>query len=128
MTPKRSLSPENNDIPDAKRTKIDELQEVQGTSEPPNVIENIPSQQESPMSMGTDDSATADKLVELDAPFVSTLPTLHFQSRQTIQRSIALVLSHDGFDAATPEALEGFTQLVETCKFPQIVQIAPTRF
>jgi hypothetical protein len=128
MTPKRSLSPENNDTPDAKRPKIDELQGVQGTSEPPDIIENVTSQQESPAVTDRDNPATADNLVELEAPLVSTLPTLHSQSRETIQRSIALVLNHDGFDAATPEALEGFTQLVETCKFLHNVQITPTRF
>ncbi|KAL7946643.1 hypothetical protein V8C42DRAFT_318438 [Trichoderma barbatum] len=43
----------------------------------------------------------------------SLSPTVHHFARSGIQRSIALVLSHDGFQSATPEALESFTQLVE---------------
>lgn len=43
------------------------------------------------------------------------LPTRHHFARREIQRSIAMVLSHDGFASATPEALESFTEMVETC-------------
>ncbi|UKZ79280.1 hypothetical protein TrVFT333_007030 [Trichoderma virens FT-333] len=43
----------------------------------------------------------------------STSPTVHQFARAGIQRSIALVLSHDGFQSASPEALESFTELVE---------------
>lgn len=47
--------------------------------------------------------------------FISTMPSLHGQARESIQRSVAMVLNHDGFDSATPEAMESFTQLVESC-------------
>ncbi|KAL7929086.1 hypothetical protein V8C35DRAFT_316573 [Trichoderma chlorosporum] len=43
----------------------------------------------------------------------SLSPTAHYFARSGIQRSIALVLSHDGFQSASPEALESFTELVE---------------
>jgi len=45
---------------------------------------------------------------------ISTAITPHGQARQSIQRTIAQVLSHDGFDGATPEAMESFTHMVET--------------
>lgn len=35
--------------------------------------------------------------------------------RDGLQRSIALALNYIGFDAATNDALESFTELVETC-------------
>lgn len=46
---------------------------------------------------------------------VSSITTQHSHARRNIQRSIAAVLSKDGFDAATPEAMESFTGLVEEC-------------
>lgn len=46
----------------------------------------------------------------------SLSPTVHHFARSGIQRSIALVLSHDGFQSASPEALESFTELVEQCR------------
>lgn len=61
--------------------------------------------------------ATPDQLSATPAPPHLTIPNLHTQSRQALQRSIALVLHHDGFSATTPEALESFTQLVETCEW-----------
>lgn len=45
----------------------------------------------------------------------SMSPTVHQFARTGIQRSIAMVLSHDGFDTASPEAMESFTELVEQC-------------
>lgn len=45
----------------------------------------------------------------------SMSPTVHQFARTGIQRSIAMVLSHDGFESASPEALESFTELVEQC-------------
>ncbi|PON20428.1 hypothetical protein TGAM01_v210731 [Trichoderma gamsii] len=44
----------------------------------------------------------------------SLSPTLHHIARCGIQRSIAMVLAHDGFQSASPEALESFTGVVET--------------
>ncbi|KAM0451472.1 hypothetical protein ACHAPV_005456 [Trichoderma viride] len=43
----------------------------------------------------------------------SLSPTLHHIARCGIQRSIAMVLAHDGFQSASPEALESFTGAVE---------------
>ncbi|OPB36031.1 Bromodomain transcription factor [Trichoderma guizhouense] len=43
----------------------------------------------------------------------SMSPTVHQFARTGIQRSIAMVLSHDGFESASPEAMESFTELVE---------------
>ncbi|KAK2609339.1 hypothetical protein QQS21_002120 [Conoideocrella luteorostrata] len=44
----------------------------------------------------------------------SLAPSHHANARSGIQRSIAMVLKHDGFSSSTPEALEGFTGLVES--------------
>lgn len=46
----------------------------------------------------------------------SLSPTLHHIARCGIQRSIAMVLAHDGFQSASPEALESFTGAVEMCR------------
>ncbi|KAL7926703.1 hypothetical protein ACQKWADRAFT_281121 [Trichoderma austrokoningii] len=43
----------------------------------------------------------------------SLSPTSHHIARCGIQRSIAMVLAHDGFQSASPEALESFTGVVE---------------
>lgn len=51
----------------------------------------------------------------VDEAVPSLTPTVHHFARSGIQRSIALVLAHDGFQSATPEALESFTELVEQC-------------
>lgn len=48
----------------------------------------------------------------------SLSPTLHHIARCGIQRSIAMVLAHDGFQSASPEALESFTGAVEMCRHP----------
>ncbi|KAG6001140.1 hypothetical protein E4U21_004674 [Claviceps maximensis] len=42
------------------------------------------------------------------------VPSRHANARVGIQRSIAMVLKHDGFVSSTPEAMESFTSLVET--------------
>ncbi|KAG5952593.1 hypothetical protein E4U53_000469 [Claviceps sorghi] len=44
----------------------------------------------------------------------SMVPSRHANARVGIQRSIAMVLKHDGFNSSTPEAMESFTGLVET--------------
>lgn len=41
--------------------------------------------------------------------------TQHFNARCGIQRSIALVASHVGFDSSSPQVMESFTGLVEAC-------------
>ncbi|KAH7149733.1 WD40-repeat-containing domain protein [Dactylonectria estremocensis] len=85
MTPKRSLSPVEDVQPSPKRPRIDHV--AASTDEP-----------------SEDDSRAVESLS----------PTLHFQARSGIQRSIAMVLKHDGFGSASPEALESFTGMVET--------------
>lgn len=42
-------------------------------------------------------------------------PTAEDVGRDGLRRSIGLALQHVGFDAATNEALEGFTETVDTC-------------
>lgn len=86
MSPKRSLPSSEGDQPGAKRVRMD-LDET-------HPIEHV----------------------EEEARVIrSIVPTHHYQARTGIQRSIAMVLKHDGFDTATPEALESFTEMVETC-------------
>ncbi|KAG5957699.1 hypothetical protein E4U58_005707 [Claviceps cyperi] len=46
----------------------------------------------------------------------SQIPSHNVNARVGIQRSIAMVLKHDGFSSSTPEAMESFTCLVETCE------------
>ncbi|KAI3342553.1 hypothetical protein F4824DRAFT_446671 [Ustulina deusta] len=41
-------------------------------------------------------------------------PTVESMGRDGLRRSITLTLKHIGFDSATEEALEGFTEMVET--------------
>ncbi|GJC85291.1 transcription initiation factor TFIID subunit 8 [Colletotrichum liriopes] len=43
-----------------------------------------------------------------------TIPSLDYQAKSGLERSIGLALQHVGFDAATPEAMEGFLGTVET--------------
>lgn len=45
-------------------------------------------------------------------------PTAQDVGRDGLRRSIAIALEHVGFDAATPEALESFTEAAETCRLP----------
>jgi transcription initiation factor TFIID subunit 8 len=95
-TPKRSASPLEPD--EAKRTRIEQQSEPSSESQSPaphvNGVENI----------------------ELEPAVESFALTQHYQTRCAIQRSIALVLKHDGFESATPDAMESFTALVESCK------------
>ncbi|PFH60724.1 hypothetical protein XA68_10480 [Ophiocordyceps unilateralis] len=58
--------------------------------------------------------AVDDALYESDRALVSLSPTHHYHARLGIQRSIALILNHDGFSSATPEAMDSFTSLVES--------------
>ncbi len=43
-------------------------------------------------------------------------PTAEDIGRDGLRRSIALTLQHVGFDSATNEELEGFTETVDTCE------------
>ena len=112
MSPKRSLSPETVEgrDRDSKRART-------SASEDTGISEELPD--------GESDNANANAaLISIDdGPCATALaiPSLHSHSRQSIQRSIALVLKHDGFDSATPEAMESFTQLVETCTNPSSI-------
>jgi transcription initiation factor TFIID subunit 8 len=102
VSPKRRFSSAENEGPDTKRSKIDT------TNAPLDLRQAI-------VTLGAE-NYEGDHGLGDGHPIVSCLPNAHFQSRQAIQRSIALVLSHDGFESTTPEALESFTQLVETCE------------
>lgn len=42
-------------------------------------------------------------------------PTVESMGRDGLRRSITLALKHVGFDSAKEEALESFTEMVETC-------------
>lgn len=103
VSPKRSLSPDKGVEPSPKRARVDT------SSGPPDDAMDI---SETPEILGNVEKHT--NIGDAEA-FVSSTPSLHSQSRLGIQRSIAMVLQHDGFQSATPEALEGFTQVVETC-------------
>lgn len=102
MSPKRSLSPPDANIPDPKRQRVDVVVDADESTAAVNAADA-----ERQDDVRDDD----DGLVAIE----SRVPTQHYAARQGIQRSIALVLKHDGFHSATPEALESFTHLVETC-------------
>lgn len=44
-------------------------------------------------------------------------PTSEDLGRDGLRRSIALTLEHVGFDSASPEAMESFTAMAETCTY-----------
>ncbi|KAF4461724.1 hypothetical protein FALBO_11462 [Fusarium albosuccineum] len=85
MTPKRSLSPVDGLLPDPKRPRTNNDQS-----------EDMKMEEQSPRAIG------------------SQVPNPHYQARTGLQRSIVMVLKHDGFDSASPEALESLTGMVET--------------
>ncbi|KAM0295177.1 hypothetical protein HYE67_010651 [Fusarium culmorum] len=85
MTPKRSLSPVDGQQPDSKRPRLKDSE-----------IEVIQLE---------DDEISS---------IASFVPNPHYQARTGLQRSIAMVLNHDGFEGASPEAMESFTGMVET--------------
>lgn len=72
---------------------------------------------------GPDEEAALDGVAIVDSPefedeavaVQSMVSSRHANARVGIQRSIAMVLKHDGFASSTPEAMESFTSLVETC-------------
>ncbi|CAM1500855.1 Fc.00g100170.m01.CDS01 [Cosmosporella sp. VM-42] len=84
MSPKRSLSLSEADQPEPKRARLEN-----GTM---------------PVEL-MDEEPQAVKAL---------LPTQHSSARSGLQRSIAMVLKHDGFGSASPEAMESFTEMVET--------------
>jgi hypothetical protein len=43
-------------------------------------------------------------------------------ARRGLRRSIALVLDKVGFDAASEEAMESFSNMVETCMTARVVE------
>jgi hypothetical protein len=96
MSSKRSLSPSSSDESSKRRR----LGDVEAEDELDDVVSVEAPEVE-------DDQVMAAK---------SLMPTHHDNARVGIQRAIALVLRHDGFASATPEAMESFTSLVETCQ------------
>lgn len=97
-SPKRSLSPQEGEQPQLKRARTESSEDVEMRLDAP----------------GSEHEAQSSDQLDFSS-FISTMPSLHDQARQSMQRSIAMVLNHDGFDSATPEAMESFTQLVESC-------------
>ncbi|KAG6133090.1 hypothetical protein E4U38_003019 [Claviceps purpurea] len=70
----------------------------------------------------SENEVSLDDIPMVDAPEVedditaveSQVPSRDANARAGIQRSIAMILQHDGFASSTPEAMESFTCLVET--------------
>lgn len=54
------------------------------------------------------------------SPNASTAPTPDGLAKNGLRRSIALALETVGFDGATPEAIESFTIMTETCMPPAL--------
>ncbi|KAM0343089.1 hypothetical protein ACHAPU_008837 [Fusarium lateritium] len=85
MTPKRSLSPPDEQQPDPKRTRVE---------------------------------GSEDEVIQLEDEgaysIESLVPNPLHQARTGLQRSIAMVLDHDGFQGASPEAMESFAGMVES--------------
>lgn len=70
-----------------------------------------------PNDAGKRDGCQADGLASDGKASLSTLKTGHLATRASLERSIIEVLAHDGFSAATPQAMDSFTSLVETCQY-----------
>ncbi|KAG6060308.1 hypothetical protein E4U17_004617 [Claviceps sp. LM77 group G4] len=72
----------------------------------------------------SENEASIDDIPMVDAPEIEDdvtavelqVPSRDANARVGIQRSIAMILKHDGFSSSTPEAMESFTYLVETCE------------
>ncbi|KYK58044.1 bromodomain associated protein [Drechmeria coniospora] len=98
---KRSLSPHDasESGSEPKRTRVD-APRAESPAAPDSLLALEPT-----AGRDGDDGETA---------IQSLGPTHHFHARCGLQRSIAVVLRHDGFDSATPEAMESFTALVES--------------
>ncbi|KAF4592183.1 bromodomain associated protein [Ophiocordyceps camponoti-floridani] len=98
MPSKRSLSPEDGSLESAfKRPRANTL-----PREAPN-------------------DSFDEALDEPDRALVSLSSTHRHHARLGLQRSIALVLNHDGFSSATPEAMESFTSLIE-CYMESLIE------
>lgn len=97
MSSKRSLSPADSDGSSKRRRLSGPQADNTPDDVPPVNVLGI-----------EDDESMATK---------SLAPSHHANARAGIQRSIAMVLKHDGFASASPEAMESFTGLVETCEF-----------
>jgi len=102
VSPKRSLSPDNGEEPNAKRARLDTSDATPDDAVNASEVAGTPDAVEENAGDGRPGAK------------VSTTPTVHSQARLGIQRSIAMVLKHIGFDSSAPEALESFTQIVET--------------
>ena len=80
-----------------------------------------PSENSAPKRQRTSEISDADKyeLQTSEIPYSaqeSRFPrTKHFQARSSLQRSIAVIASRDGFHSGNPDAMESFTAMVETC-------------
>lgn len=101
-SPKRSLPSPDEDQPQLKRQRTESSEPIAtkaGAS--PDVLST------------TETPAQSSDQLDFSS-FICSRSSLHGQARQGIQRSIAMVLNHDGFESATPEAMESFTQLVES--------------
>ncbi|EQK99977.1 hypothetical protein G6O67_008661 [Ophiocordyceps sinensis] len=96
MSPKRTLSPQDSLESEPKRPRV------------PSESRGVPPQH------ATTQSKVDDELDDETAAVESLTPTYRHLARCGIQRSIALVLKHDGFSSSTPEAMESFTSLVES--------------
>ncbi|OAQ81126.1 bromodomain associated domain-containingprotein [Purpureocillium lilacinum] len=93
MASKRSLSPSDMPKSENKRPRISSTDGIESLS------------QSAPLGARADEHEEA---------VASLAPTHHSNARSGLQRSIALVLKHDGFESATDEAMESFTGIVET--------------
>lgn len=51
-----------------------------------------------------------------DSPCSVDLATSEELARKALRRSLSLVLQKVGFDTATPDAMESFVSMTETCK------------
>ncbi|PHH84387.1 hypothetical protein CDD83_2020 [Cordyceps sp. RAO-2017] len=97
MSSKRSLPSEQGLESDPKRPRVST-----SPAEPPSTGSTI-------RDDGDDDDVSDEALA-----VESSAPTHRHHARCGVQRSIALVLRHVGFAAATPEAMESFTNLFES--------------
>lgn len=61
-------------------------------------------------------SAADDEDPSLPGATKVTIPSLDYQAKSGLERSIGLALQQVGFDSATPEAMQGFLGAVETCE------------
>lgn len=108
MSPKHSLSPVDANTPDPKRLRVDV--DMRDPDEP--IAQDDPTQKANREGREEGEDVEDESTVATE----SLAPTQHHAARRGIQRSIALVLKHDGFGSAKPEALESFTNMVETCQ------------